>query len=86
MKRKKNLLYYLYSALGSKSHPTCNKTSDRVAFIRLLITGQILITNFFIIYGVLRTHHFPNYEVQSRISEAKEKGQVQSAVCDIPRP
>jgi hypothetical protein len=73
MKRKKNLLYYIYSALGSKSHPKCSRTSDRVAFIRLLITAQILITNFFIIYGVLRTHHFPNYEIQRHLSETKEK-------------
>lgn len=73
MKKKKSLLYYIYCALGQKSHPKCNQTADRVAFIRLLITAQILITNFFIIYGVLRTHHYPNYEVQSRISQTKEE-------------
>ena len=53
MKKKKGLLYYIYCALGEKSHPHCNKTADRVAFIRLLITAQILITNFFIIGGVI---------------------------------
>ena len=53
MKNKKNFLYYIYYALGEKSHPHCNKTADRVALIRLLITLQILITNFFIIGGVV---------------------------------
>ncbi len=53
MKKKKTLLYYIYCALGQKSHPSCDKTADKVAFIRLLITLQILITNFFIIGGVI---------------------------------
>jgi len=53
MKKKKNFLYYIYYALGEKSHPNCNKTADRVALIRLLITLQILITNFFIIFNAV---------------------------------
>ena len=59
MKHKKGLLYYIYCALGEKSHPHCNKTADRVALIRLLVATQIIITNAFIIYGVTRTHIFP---------------------------
>ncbi len=55
-KKVKGPLYYIYCALGEKSHPHCNKTADRVAFIRLLITSQIIITNFFIIFGVVKTH------------------------------
>lgn len=54
MKRKKTFLYYVYNALGEKSHPKCSKTADRVALIRLVITLQILITNLFIISGVVR--------------------------------
>lgn len=54
MKRKKGFLYYIYCALGEKSHPNCDRTADRVAFIRLAITLQILITNIFIISGVIR--------------------------------
>ena len=54
MNKKKGPLYYIYCALGEKSHPNCNKTADRVALIRLVITLQILITNFFIISGVIR--------------------------------
>lgn len=53
MKKKKTLLYYIYCALGQKSHPSCDKTADKVALIRLAITLQILITNFFIIGGVI---------------------------------
>jgi hypothetical protein len=51
--KNKNLLYYIYCALGQKSHTNCNKTADKVAFIRFVITLQILITNFFIIFGVI---------------------------------
>ena len=49
---KNKLLYYVYCALGEKSHE-CDSTSDKVAFIRLLITLQILVTNLFIIVGVV---------------------------------
>jgi hypothetical protein len=54
MKKKKGFLYYVYCALGEKSHPHCNKTADRVALIRLLITLQILITNGFIVANAIR--------------------------------
>ena len=78
MKKKKGLLYYVYCALGEKSHPHCNKTADRVAFIRLLITAQILITNCFIILGVIFNvssiiHHWDRNEVPSSLSSPKEK-------------
>lgn len=53
MTKRQKLLYYIYCALGEKSHPNCDKTADKVALIRLLITSQILITNFFIIFGVI---------------------------------
>jgi hypothetical protein len=56
MKHQKGLLYYIYCALGEKSHPNCNKTADKVALIRLLVTLQILITNFFIIANAI--HHW----------------------------
>jgi len=54
MKKKKSFLYYIYNALGEKSHPNCSKTADRVAFIRLAITLQILITNCFIVANAIR--------------------------------
>lgn len=40
-------------ALGEKATP-CDRESDRVALIRLLILASYLITNCFIIAGVLR--------------------------------
>ena len=58
MKKKKNAWRLLAKALGEKASK-CDKEADRVALIRLLITVQILITNFFIIYGVIRVNHFP---------------------------
>ena len=53
-------------ALGEKASK-CDKEADKVALIRFLITLQILVTNFFIIYGVIRVNHFPidkNQEVE----------------------
>ena len=49
MKKKKGLLYYVYCALGEKSHPRCSKTADRVAVVRLIAFLSILITNSFIV-------------------------------------
>lgn len=48
----------LAKALGEKASK-CDKEADKIALIRLLITLQILITNCFIIYGVIRVNHFP---------------------------
>ena len=78
MKKKEGFLYYVYNALGEKSHPNCNKTADRVAFIRLVITLQILITNFFIIGGVLVNvlsviRHWNDNEVPSCILQSKKE-------------
>jgi uncharacterized protein (UPF0212 family) len=77
MKKKKGLLYYVYCALGEKSHPRCSKTADRVAVVRLIAFLFIFITNSFIIYNALRTHHFPNYEIQRCLPQTQEKGSVQ---------
>lgn len=45
-------------ALGEKASK-CDKESDKIAVIRTVIFLSYLITNGFIIYGVLRSHHFP---------------------------
>lgn len=58
LKRKKNLLYYIYCALGEKTGKT-DTEADKVAFIRLLMFLSILITNCFIIFNAVRTHIFP---------------------------
>jgi len=54
MKKKKGLLYYVYCALGEKSHPRCSKTADRVAVVRLIAFLSIFITNSFIVANALR--------------------------------
>lgn len=58
LKIKKNLLYYIYCALGEKAGKS-NEDADKVAFIRLLMFLSILITNCFIIFNAVRTHIFP---------------------------
>ena len=58
MKKKKTVWRLLAKALGEKASK-CDEEADKIALIRLLITAQILITNFFIIYGVIRVNHFP---------------------------
>ena len=56
--RNKNLLYYIYCALGEKSGKN-NKESDKIALIRLFMFLSIFITNCFIIFGVSKTHIVP---------------------------
>jgi hypothetical protein len=58
MKKQKSAWRLVAKALGEKASK-CDKEADKVALIRLLITIQILVTNFFIIYGVIRVNHFP---------------------------
>lgn len=55
----KNLLYYIYCALGEKSGKN-NKDADRIATIRLLMFFSIFLTNCFIIFGVSKTHLIPS--------------------------
>ena len=58
MKKQKTAWRLVSKALGEKASK-CDKEADKVALIRFLITAQILVTNFFIIYGVIRVNHFP---------------------------
>jgi len=48
----------LAKALGEKASK-CDEEADRVALIRLVMFLSILITNCFIVYGVIRVNHFP---------------------------
>ena len=57
--RRNRIWTLIAKALGEKAGKN-NKEADRIAVIRLIITLQILITNFGILYGVIRTHHFPS--------------------------
>ena len=53
-----NLIYrfwYIWcKAIGEKANKNCNKTSDYVAIIRTVLILGYLITNAFIIAGVIR--------------------------------
>jgi len=70
MKKNKNLLYYIYCALGEKSHPNCNKTADKVAILRTFIFATYLITNLFIVAGVVR-HWNDNITIYIQIDGVK---------------
>ena len=66
MKKRRNTLWRIVAkSLGEKSGST-DKEADQVAMIRLVMFLSILITNGFIVYNALRTHHFPNYEIQCK--------------------
>ena len=56
--RNKNLLYYIYCALGEKSGKN-NKEADKVSLIRLFAFLSIFITNGFIVFNAVRTHIIP---------------------------
>jgi hypothetical protein len=53
MKKPKNWWYVWSKSLGEKAS-SCNKTSDKVAVVRTIIFATYLITNCFIVAGVLR--------------------------------
>jgi|688.fasta_scaffold112705_1 hypothetical protein len=77
MKQKKSNLWKIVAkSLGEKSGKT-DKEADQIALIRLIMFLSIFITNAFIIYNALRTHHFPNYEIQRCLPQTQEKGSVQ---------
>ena len=77
MKQKQNKMWRLIAkALGEKSGKT-DKEADQVALIRLIAFLSIFITNSFIVYNALRTHHFPNYEIQRCLPQTQERGSVQ---------
>ena len=53
MKKSKNWWYVWSKSLGEKAS-SCNKTSDKVAVVRTIIFATYLITNAFIVAGVIR--------------------------------
>lgn len=59
MKSKPSVWRIIAKSLGEKAGKN-NQEADLIALVRLLMFLSILITNCFIVYGVLRTHHFPN--------------------------
>jgi len=68
MKKRKTLWKWWALALGEKASK-CDRESDNVALIRTFIFLTYMITNFFIVYGVLRTHHFPVEQINNQKQE-----------------
>jgi hypothetical protein len=68
--RRNRVFILVAKALGEKAGKN-NKEADQIALIRLLITLQILITNFVIIYGVIRTHHFSSVHYHQNYHNCK---------------
>jgi hypothetical protein len=73
MKRRRTLWRLFAKALGEKASK-CDRESDAVAVIRAIIVLTYLITNSFIVVGVIR-HWNDNQSVQvsSSLSETKEE-------------
>ncbi len=69
MKKDSNVWRWWAKALGEKASK-CDRESDRIAIIRTLIFVTYLITNCFIVAGVIR--HW-NDEVPSDLSKTKEE-------------
>ena len=62
---------YWAKAIGAKAEPDCDKTSDKVALIRTIITFQLLITNFFIIAG-----NIYNFTQSPSVVIINERGEI----------
>ena len=69
MKKRKTIWKWWALALGEKSSK-CDKEADRVALIRTFIFLTYMITNCFIVYGVLRTDDYP---VMPEINNQKQE-------------
>jgi hypothetical protein len=75
--RNKNLLYYIYCALGEKSGKN-NKEADTIALIRLFAFLSILFTNSFIVFNAVRTHIIPKEPEPIKCIIVSNSGGLQS--------
>lgn len=66
MKKNRCAWRLIAKALGEKSGKN-DREADKIAIIRLAITLQILVTNFFIVFGVVKTHIIPEKPMQCTI-------------------
>lgn len=80
MKKRKTIWRFWAKALGEKASK-CDKESDQIALIRTFIFITYLITNVFIIAGVIR-HWNDHYEVPSYLLQEQEK-QSSKTNCDF---
>jgi len=72
MKHRKTLWKWFAMALGEKASK-CDKESDVVARIRAVIFLTYLITNCFIVAGVVRHWNDKQNDVPSNLSQTKEE-------------
>jgi hypothetical protein len=71
MKKPKNWWYIWSKSLGEKAS-SCNKTSDKVAIVRTIIFATYLVTNCFIVAGVIRQwNRNTNVNVEVFVDDAK---------------
>jgi hypothetical protein len=81
--KQKNAWRWWSKALGEKASK-CDKESDRIAFIRTLIFLTYLLTNIFIVAGVLRHWNDPPsiilhyYEIPSDLHQKQEKKSIKT--------
>ena len=69
MKKKPTIWRWWAKALGEKASK-CDRESDRIAIIRTVIFATYLITNCFIVAGVIR--HWNKNEVPSYLPKAEK--------------
>ena len=62
-KSSKTIFRIIAKSLGEKSGKTDHE-ADKVAIVRLIMFLSILITNCFIVFGVLKTHIIPQNHIQ----------------------
>ena len=73
MKHRRSLWRLFAKALGEKASK-CDRESDAVAVIRAIIVLTYLITNSFIVIGVIRHwNDKQNVQVSSSVSQTKEE-------------
>jgi hypothetical protein len=84
MRTKKTLWRWWAKALGEKASK-CDKESDQIALIRTIIFATYLITNAFIVAGVIR-HWNDNqsYEVSSHLSTNQKEKIIQANSRQFP--
>jgi hypothetical protein len=72
MKHRKTVWRLCAKALGEKASK-CDRESDTIALIRMFIFATYLITNTFIIAGVVRHWNDQQHQVSGSVSQTKEK-------------
>ena len=84
MKRRRSVWRLFAKALGEKASK-CDRESDAVAIIRAIIVLTYLITNSFIVVGVLRHwNDKQDVQVSSSVYETQTKGALFKTNSNFP--